>query len=259
MPPSTTPAYAYLRHLLAYHTKTRTVDLIVDALLTACVPQTQNGIPTPQPGSSSSPIFRHAFLDVLAESLTAFLTPGQVTGTVDTVLRFLREHLEALNVSASRSDDDNDKPQRKKRKTETTSLPVASDESQRTATAFSLMSRIASTVLSSLPTRYLLDDTETRVREAVQDLYASTRSTLKDTLKGSRRADGAAARDLQGCTALLVRLRYSLRTAAAVRVPTDGDARLAAKLLAALGAPPVLTELRVQIVRAFVLCNGACC
>lgn len=195
--------------------------------------------------ASVSPLLRHPFLDDFAKSLKSFLTPGQVSGTVDTVLRYLREQLRTVADSATPSDDDNSGPQKKKRKTERGAASPVTEQSTQAAVAFSLTSRIASTVLSSVPTRYLQDDMKSTVTEVVQDFYAFEQSKLKDILKRIRRGD--SSQDVHRTASSILRLQYGIRTARSVRVSTQGDQKTASKLLSTLGSP-IIPELRVEIV-----------
>lgn len=213
----------------------------MEALLKACISQTL----LEKSAASTCPILHHVFLDELAKSLKTFLTPGQVSGTIDTVLRYLRDQLEGL-VSSAASGDDDVKPQKKKRKTEKGAATPANDESIQAAVAFSLTSHIASVVISSLPTRYLLEDTLGSVTEAVQDFYAFERSKLRDILKRIRRE--GSNHSVQWTASSISRLQYSIRIARSVQVSTQGDEKISSKLLSALDSP-IIPELRVEVVR----------
>lgn len=247
VPSSTTPAYTYLQHLLDYHSKTRTMDSLVETILKACIPQTLSGVETPPTSASSSPVFQRTFADDLAKSLTSFLTPGQLSGSVDCVLRYLRDHLEALETS-TRQGEESGKPHRKKRKIDSSVPSATANGSSRAAVAFSLMSRIASIVLSSLPTRYLLEDTRLHVTEALQEFYVATRSTLKDILKQIKRGPEGTTQYAQRIASIIIRLRYSIRTTTSIGISAEGDEKLSSKLLSALGSP-VIPCLRAEIVR----------
>ncbi|GJE87799.1 Urb2 domain-containing protein [Phanerochaete sordida] len=240
VPSSSAPAYAYLKQLLDYHVKTRTLDVLVEAILAACASQTQ----VDRSAASVSPLLRPNFLDDFAKSLKSFLTPGQVGSTVDTVLRQLREQLQSVTDTG----DSSSEPQKKKRKTEKSTPPPANDQPT-SAVAFTLTSRVASAVLSSVPTRILHDDARSAVTAAVQDFYAFARAQLRDVLKRIRRGD--AARELQWAAAAALRLQYSIRTARAIPVSTQGDQKLSAKLLSTLEAP-LLPELRVELLHVLL-------
>ena len=247
IPASTTSAYTYLQHLLDYHSKTRTVDSLVEALLEACQPQALNSVQAQPLSASKSPLAQYVFTDSLAQSLKAFLTPGQVNSLIGCVLRYLHAQLETLQASIAQNEEVSGKPQRKKRKVESTSGAI--DDSHKAAVAFSFMSRIAAVVLSSIPTRYLLGETKTHVTEALQGFYDTTRSILKDILKHIKRGSEETTRHAQWVAALILRLRYSIRTASLIDVSSEGDEKLSSKLLFTLGSESsVIPVLRVEIV-----------
>ncbi|EKM48091.1 uncharacterized protein PHACADRAFT_203262, partial [Phanerochaete carnosa HHB-10118-sp] len=245
VPSHTAPAYTYLGKLLDYHRKTRTLDLLVESLLEACASRAL----LDRSAASVSPILRHPFLDDFAKSLKSFITPGQVSGTVDTVLHHLREQLLTIVDLSAPSDDDNSRPQKKKRKTAKDGVSPVTESSTRAAVAFSLASRIACTVFSSIPTRYLEDDTKSAVTEVVQDFYAFERSKLKDILKRIRR--GASSQDVHWAASSILRLQYCIKTAPSVQVSTQGDQKTASKLLSTLESP-ISPELRVEILHTLL-------
>lgn len=209
-----------------------------------------NGILVPPLSAHKSPIFQYEFCDNLAKSIASFLTPGQVIGSVDCVLQHLRTHLELLRSIATSTEDPSEKPQKKRRKVESSSTPEPSDASRQTAVAFSLASRIASVVVSSLPNRYLLDHVQTHITEALQDFYDVTRSALKDMLKRIKRTD-QTTQHLQWVAALVVRLRYTIRTSMVIHVSTKGDEKISAKLLSALSYADS-PRFRVEIVSSYL-------
>ena len=227
----------------------------MEALLKACTSQMSGGTVSDlgalRLAASLSPLLRHSFLDDLAVSLKAFLTPGQVGFTVDSVLRYLREQLEVVEASA-RSGDDSGKPQRKRRKTEGTSPSPGSDELSRASVAISLMSKIASIVLLSLPARYMQDDTQRAVTEAVQDFYALTRSKLKDILKKIQRDTNGSTVPLQWVAAAILQLQYTVRSSTTLHISTQGDEKISSKLLSTLESASPTAELRVGMVGVLI-------
>ena len=179
-------------------------------------------------------MFQYEFSDNLAKSIATFLTPGQVSSSVDCVLQHLRNHLEVLQSTAPSTEDPGEKRQKKRRKVDSSSTPDPSNAWRQTAVAFSLASRIASVVLSSLPSRYLLDDTQTHVTESLQEFYDATRSALKNMWKQIKRGTDQTTQHLQGVAALIVRFRYTIRTSTVIHISTEGDKKISAALLSAL-------------------------
>jgi hypothetical protein len=230
------------------------MDLLVEALLNACMPESHchkaEDSGTLRLAASISPLLRHQFLDSLSASLKAFVTPGQISTTVDCVLRYVRGQLEVIDVSTLKSEDASGKPQKKKRKVNSASPSPNAGELQKAAVSISLMSRIASTVLSSLPTRYLQEDTQRAVTEAVQDFYAFMRSTLKDTLKKLKRSDNETSLALQWSASSILQLQYTISATVSLQVSTRGDEKVISKLLAALSSSSLIPELQVEIVSA---------
>lgn len=250
MSPSIHPAFEYLELILDYHSKTRALDVLVDALLKACRAESwlanRFDRRTAYRSAASSTVFQQRYLGNLSRLVNSFLTPGQILISAELITRQLSETLSGCNGGPSLGDSGEKRPRkrRKSEKGESLGDPV---QSEAEVVAFALQSRIAATVLSALPTRFLEDDVRATVESTVQEFYSSLRPVIKDALKHSRgEGDGNWASHLLVSSAL--RLKYVLRTASALHLSSAGDEKLSSKLLSSTKSVTLLPELRVEVV-----------
>lgn len=236
----------FLQQLMDYHTKTRTMDVYVDATLQAVFALS----PTKDTrslyaASLSGPLLHHSYLDSLSRSVRSYLTPGQVSETTQSIARHLATLLEDWQASSSSAKIQAERP-KKKCKVDNTS----SDDTALSALKFSLVARIAASVLTALPLHSLLPDARREVQATIHEFIGSISSILRNAFRAIEKSDDSWGWQLLSIAVL--HLRYRVATASELLLTSESEEKLLAKMLSCLGVSHVTPELRVVIVRVFV-------
>ncbi|KAJ7431795.1 hypothetical protein B0H11DRAFT_836888 [Mycena galericulata] len=185
-PPS---IFHFLKSLLEYHVKTRTIHHHVESLFAALElnPQETYNIQHEYQCSFSSALLHSTHLGWLARSTRKFLTPTQTGQTV----RFILERLQTCLSKISATTD---------------------TESSRLALTFSFSARLASVVLTALPLQALSDITLREVNDSISDMRSGfLPRSLTKTLKIIRNNVADSWRS-QITAASILRLEYALDT-----------------------------------------------
>ncbi|KAI0343910.1 hypothetical protein BDW22DRAFT_1473650 [Trametopsis cervina] len=246
-----------LDHVLDYNAKTRSADAVVELLLTTCRSETfDRPLSTFQDLYSTADtgvLLHHTFLDKLANFIHTFTTPGQISNIVDVTLEKLRVASEEFEARSSQPATDDSPVPRKKRKTDKAISPP-SNGSETSAISFSLISGIASVVLTSLPLHLLQDNERLAVIATLQEFYRASRATIRTLSKQIRTGRESGTWSLQLVLAALSRLRYSLGSDRKLSLDEDGDAKLVSKLTPVLEVVDLVPQLRLEILRIWLLC-----
>ena len=228
-----------------YHTKTRTMDIYIDATLQAVFALSlTKDTRSLYAASLSGPLLHHSYLDSLSRSVRSYLTPGQVSETAQSIARHLAALLEEWQNSSPSAKNQAERPKKKRK------VDAPSDDAALSALKFSLVARTAAVVLPALPLHSLLPDARQQVQTAVHELIGSISSILRNALRAIEKSDDSWGWQLLSIA--ILHLRYRVATASELLLTSEHEEKLLAKMLSCLGVSHVTPELRVVIVRIFV-------
>ncbi|EIN13586.1 hypothetical protein PUNSTDRAFT_129265 [Punctularia strigosozonata HHB-11173 SS5] len=236
-------ALSLLAVLIDFHTRSRTMPTYFQALLesTTRLLDTSDLYTT----TLSSVVVSAAHLDLLAKSTTTYLNPGQVTDTTEQLLRFLQQQWSAYP---------------------STTGDMASEDPIVAATAISVTCRLAATVLTSLPLKSILPDSQAAIIQILQQarsnfLGPALSKALKhiNSEKKSKRSEEANDVGWNIVTAALVRFHYTLAMSTiGLTWEVDVGDKICTRMRRVVVAPkgkPASCEAEVECVRyLFALC-----
>ncbi|KAH9937475.1 Urb2/Npa2 family-domain-containing protein [Fomitopsis serialis] len=162
----------YMRLLFDFHTKTRTVNTLVDSWLDAVSLRHWQGSST-QPHEAyakvlGGPLFTFESIDRLRQAIHGFLTPGQIVDVSRVVIEHFQDTFQQFREQNKRVGAEDGDGSRKKRK-KSTGEDIRVDPAW-CAVEFALVSRIVVVVLSSLAMRAMLEDS----RKELHDMVGTT-------------------------------------------------------------------------------------
>ncbi|KAI0082239.1 hypothetical protein K474DRAFT_1586046 [Panus rudis PR-1116 ss-1] len=244
------PGSAYLKRLLIFHSKTRTMDTFLLSALQS-ISFTAKAAQESYLLTCSSPLLSNAFLDRLSRATLASLTPGQVSEVAREVLEKLSEALETFQEQATRSSTIDES--RKRRRRERRSPTFGITDPDHAAVRFAFMAKVACVVLASLPLHLTSDETQSEIRRAIQSFYAcSILQNLLNTLKSVSIDSHADNWCHEIVATFLLRLRYTLLVCPQYSLLTENNGNLLSKLKDLLETESVIHELRVEIQRTLL-------
>lgn len=286
--PTADPAPSTLLDLiLEYHTKTRTLNAHITNLLSSFTP---TSFPTSTTIDShevyelcfSGHILSSRHLEKLGNAIRRFLTPGQTTRSVETLLQILKDSWETFLDAAEAKWDDNENPKKKNSREDAQNdnmMDVDGKSELQTcdadllAVSFSLQAYLSLVIFSNLPIQNLTEDSANTVRSMISDFRKNVvRGALEKLLKmkrlspGSgkkkRRRESSAGRDgwgMQIVATAVLRIFYALcivryldliedegkvvEQAREIVAKESGKGNLIAELELEIVSPPVRTSL----------------
>ncbi|TBU64845.1 Urb2/Npa2 family-domain-containing protein [Dichomitus squalens] len=254
VPGSISSALQYLRLLLEYESKTRTlpsaIEHVSEAFSVQHLKRISDSPHTAYQLASAGPLTSLPFLDELSRAVHGFLTPGQVLDTIAYVARTLKDAYGRLverdaRVSAVRGDG----PRKKRRKSNAPSSEDGS-ESEYHAVSFDLIARTMIVVLRSLPLHSLTDDARAEAERSVQDLYHAVASpALAQGLGGPSQL---VSRSWQIVVTGALRLHYGLARAPALQLELRLEDELPSAMLQCVPSPDVIPDLVVELLRTML-------
>ncbi|KAF5337392.1 hypothetical protein D9611_003253 [Ephemerocybe angulata] len=272
MIPETHPDYfTFLDSLLEFHIKTRTVNQYLETLLSCLsAPSTslQIGARECYAICLSGPILHPKHLEKVSKATQQFLTPSQCNTALGQLCEAIKTLKEAHKTAERQRDADLGKGSRKARKSDAMIVEQKLDPESITL-AFALSSKLAQTVLGSLPISSVPQHQAEQIRSIVVNfqtefvepglsklLKGLTKSEDGDEVKGSKRK-AVSGNDTWGTQIVLVsflRLRYTLGMAKYLSLPESAAPKLPKRLLSLLSQDDgeLLPELTLEIVRTLL-------
>lgn len=246
--------FALLDIILDYHTKTRTMDDLIQVYFTAL------SLPKSIPGDSrqtyqicsSSPIMRTSHLQKIARALKTFLTESQCLPIVDAISTTMTDTWQKIYSVLHQTDATDDNP-RKKRRISTASVVDGEVNAQELAVTYSFLCRFAAVVLSSLPMTSLSLTTQEEVNLLLQNIWVDfVQHAVSKSLKLLKKSGGVDAWLLEITLASNLRLLYALGVSRKLSLPAQLDVKLCNKM-GQLVQEVALPELAVEMVRSLHL------
>ena len=236
--------------MIDYHTKTRTMDIHLENLF-ACL---LSGKSEPYRDSRqryqiglSSPILHPLHLTRLSKALK-FLTPNQCLPSLKSVFEILSSIRHKFNVADHQKGAEQSKRSVKKR--ETVGMQEYQDmDPESVAVTYCLVARLASTLLSSLPTQSLPPISQKMVRECVEEFRASfLQQTLSKVLKLV--LQNSNTWPAQIIAAATLQVQYTINRSTNFALSPNFNSKLSKKMMDALENDELLPELSLEIVRS---------
>ncbi|PPR01182.1 hypothetical protein CVT24_006058 [Panaeolus cyanescens] len=212
--------FDFLEELLKYHTKTRTMNTLIESLFSAF--KVQEALPTSIQDAYqtelSSPLVHMTFLDRLAKSIQTFMTESQASPMVTYITNFLLEEWSKCQDTAAESpkkEKEDGRPKKKQRKSDVTKMDIDDDSPSSSAASssaavltFCLGARLSAVVLTSLPLRSLspmvLEEVNTLSTEFREGFLAQT------SLKAVKAVKKNASWGAEVTLASFLRILYAL-------------------------------------------------
>lgn len=191
--------------LLEYHAKTRTVDaylgLLFSSLSSPHFTSHHYGPRKLYEVAASSAVLHPNHLERLSQAITLFLTESLLTSTIESALGAVNSSWQSLQHG-----DAEEPPEKKKKRAD--GNPTSSPNRETSSLVFSLTVKLASIVLTSIPSR-LTATTHTEVVAMVEHFRDSTlRHAISKSLKAMRHGDKSWPTAI--ATAALLQLDYTL-------------------------------------------------
>ncbi|PCH33433.1 hypothetical protein WOLCODRAFT_147530 [Wolfiporia cocos MD-104 SS10] len=260
MPGSTESVVAYLDHLLEFHSRTRTIDVLVSHWLDAySIQQLQNVPQEPRHVyqlASSGPLLCFAFLDRVEKAIHGFLTPGQIPEIVTKALRRFEDVLKQFRAQVKQNAADDGVGSRKKRKKHRLSSPSGEThvDPDWLAVEFAMLAKTIAHIINSVPVQSMLASAREELRNIIMESHKSIVSRAsKGVLKALNEENRRDTWSWQVVATAALRFHYGLASASHLdlHVPYDGDA--ATKLRSLILADEILPEFAVEIIRTLLL------
>ncbi|KAF9560209.1 hypothetical protein CPC08DRAFT_690317 [Agrocybe pediades] len=244
--------FAFLEILLSYHTKTRTLGVLVQNLFAALSSPTQypQGPMQRYQLSFSSPVMHNFFMSRLSKALLRFLTESQCVHLVEFVSNTLKTSWDTFYSNIRQNNSDSDEKPRKRRKTDT---DVGGQDVETVAVVYSLMCRLASAVLSSLPISSLSSESLASVRQALENFRADAIHTaISKCLRVLKKQDAKNLWPTEIVTVAALRLYYALSISRNLSLSVACDKKLIGKFTELLASEEVLPELTLELYRTLL-------
>jgi hypothetical protein len=195
--------------------------------------------------SHSGPLMDTIFLAHLSKAIQTFLPGAQMHSAIEILLQHLKDLFEEFHNT-----DENDQAVHgvpcKKRKVEVDATSLRSDAS---AISFSLSSRLASLVVSSLTMQSVPQATQDEVGQRLSDLRNSfIHRKLTKTFKTIRKRAGSDVWSSQVVATASLRLLYALEISRYSFLQIPDDSKLWKKVSDSILDDGLLPELTVEIV-----------
>ena len=223
-------ATTFLQHVLDYHTKTRTLDDLIEKMVSAFShPLDGSNLRNAYQLVMSGPPLETQHLQRLGSSIHALLTPGQCIPVAHLIVTKIKEFWQ-LFYPVYKEGEDEEK----------------SRLSQDLAIRFAVLARLGSVVLSSLPLHLLHSSEAEGLRQEIVDFRTETlHKSVSSSLKSSKKRERWPA---EVVTAASLRLIYALNVAPPLGLPSDADAEVYSKIEKALSKSDTLPELKLEMV-----------
>uniref|UniRef100_A0A8H7Y6I5 Nucleolar 27S pre-rRNA processing Urb2/Npa2 C-terminal domain-containing protein n=1 Tax=Psilocybe cubensis TaxID=181762 RepID=A0A8H7Y6I5_PSICU len=240
--------FRFLDIQIAYHTKTRTMGTLVQDLFSSLSNQPPNlhGSLERYQLFLSSPVMHDQYLGRLSNALHIFLTQSQCLPALNLVLDLVKVKWDTLLCSTTRRNTESTEGPRKKRKL--SSDPETNPDT--TAVTYSLVCRLASVVLSSLPVPSLsadaLEDTQRLLNEFRSGFL---HQSLAKSMKIVKKQGSANAWCLEIAIAANLRLLYALNVSKNLYLPLAHDDKVDKRVLDLTAKSEVLPELVLELYR----------
>ena len=196
---------------------------------------------------SSSPVMHTAYMEHLARALQTFLTESQTLTTIQVVLDALKEAWEKVYGRAYQQEDRGNA--KKKRRTSAAAFVDTSTDLDDLAVQYSLVARLSSVVLSSLPMSSLPGPAQEEVRRVI-DAFRSDfiHHALSKAVKLLRKRGDTEMWAIEVALAASLRLLYALDVSRNLCLPLAYDAKLNGKILELVADDTLLPELTLELV-----------
>lgn len=198
-----------------------------------------------------------AHLEHLARALRTFLTESQTLPTIQVVLDALKAAWEKIYGRAHQHEDGGSA--KKKRRTSVAFVDTSADLDD-LAVQYSLIARLSSVVLSSLPMSSLSGPTQEEVRRVVDSFRSDfIHNALSKAVKLLRKRGDTGMWAIEVALAASLRLLYALDVSRNLCLPPAYDAKLNGKILDLVADDTLLPELTLELVRPSVpicICFG---
>ncbi|KAF9456144.1 Urb2/Npa2 family-domain-containing protein [Collybia nuda] len=244
------PAYqTFLDSLLAYHSKTRTINAYITNLFSAFSSEREfaalGSAPVVYQRCHSGPLL-DVHLNFLSKAIRGFLSDAQAHSMVNLVATSLGRALEQLQITKEVSDDKNEL----QKKRQPTGDSSSASQLDYLAVSASLSIRLSTIIISSLP----LGSAPDHIRQEILQILSNIRNmllprALTRTLKRIRRAEEATTWRFQVTATALLRFRYVLVTSRDLPLEPSDDLKLLSTTQTMIGLDKLVPELRVEIFR----------
>ncbi|KAF8895057.1 Urb2/Npa2 family-domain-containing protein [Gymnopilus junonius] len=240
--------FEFLDILLNYHIKTRSMGTFVQNLFSAI-----SDTSIVHPGSLkayqlsfSSPVMHNVFLERLSNALQKFLTDSQSQVILGLLFTTTKKTWDSLYDGTRQVENEPPESPQKKRKVDKMEVRNAEES----AVTYSLISRLASVVISSLPIQSLSADTLNFVKDSVLDFRRQflDQSVLK-SIKAIRKHAGIALWPTEVTLAATLRLLYALNVSRTLPLPPHYDERATKNLINLVTNDHLLPELTLELFR----------
>ncbi|KAF8971580.1 hypothetical protein BDZ97DRAFT_1650961 [Flammula alnicola] len=241
--------FAFLEMVLHYHTKTRTMATLVQSLFISILAQKmfRGGPHGGYQMCFSSPVMHTIYLAQVSKALQTFLTESQCLLAVQTVFDALRDTWDQFYTTSRQSEEAGES--RKRRKTSSATVEVKG-ESDEIAVVYSLIARLASVVLSSLPIASLSSTIQDEVRSLLDGFRTDfICHALSKSIKTIRKHGVADAWRTEVTFAATLRLLYSLNVSRILSLPPQYDEKLCTRVVELVNDDALLPELMLELFR----------
>ncbi|KDR84752.1 hypothetical protein GALMADRAFT_217814 [Galerina marginata CBS 339.88] len=239
--------------LLSYHTKTRSMGTLVQHLLSSIT------TPTTFPKGPreryqlffSSPAMDTFSLDRLSMALQRFLTESQCLPTINLIFDTLKNTWESIYSNLRQLEGESAESPRKKRKT--MAIVTANQNPEDLTVTYSLISRLGSVVLSSLPMSSLSSERLTEVRQLLDDFRAGFIYTaISKSIKVVKKNVDTDIWSAEVTVASTLRLLYALDVSGNLSLPPHKDEKTMKKVVELLERDDLLPELTLELYRTLL-------
>lgn len=195
--------------------------------------------------SFSSPIMHGIFLDRLSKALQYFLTESQCQTTISLLFANLTRVWHLFDRNTRQLETESSESPKKKRKTESTE----NSNAEELAVTYSLICRLASAVMSSLPIHSLSLDALKSVKDSVLEFRTNfiDQAVLK-SIKAMKKHVDMALWSSEITLAATLRLLYALNVSRNLSLPDSYDEKRVKKLIGLAANDDLLPELTLELV-----------
>lgn len=193
----------------------------------------------------SSPIMHNLYLGRLSKALYVFLTQSQCLPTLKLVLDLVKTQWDTFHDNIPRKDVESAEGPRKKRK-------IAADSGTNPdamAVTYSLIRRLASVVLSSLPIPSISADTLEEVQRLLNDFRSGfLHHSIAKSMKAVKKQGGEDMWATAVTIAANLRLLYALNVSRNLSLPPAHDEKLDKRVAELTHNDELLPELVLELV-----------
>ncbi|KAF9014945.1 Urb2/Npa2 family-domain-containing protein [Cyathus striatus] len=225
--------FSFLEVLIDYYSKTRTMNIYIDNLFTILAPRHTNSassdIRKTYESFFSGPLLHANHLKRLSKALREFLTLSQCIPTTSSSGswwgRLVQKEEEEIGIELEQDPDI-------------------------IAISFSLLSKLSTTILSSIPSLILPSESMKIFQEKIGNFRENVLDNFQNKyIKVAKETCGGDEWSAQIVSTAILRLRYALAVSSALRLPKHNDLNITTKLSEMLDNDTILPEFAIEIFR----------